>query len=173
MSIRNTAACVAIALSVAAPNLVAQMSKPAASPDPNDRGGEFTITGCLARERGPAAQPMFKITNVKPGQDGVGEGKAVGAMGGGTPITGVTHSSAADKQDPPEIVRGEYRVVTTERTDLAQFAGQQVEARGRLRSAAKGASDPGPTKMSGAATTLDVFEASSVKKLSGGCSDSK
>jgi hypothetical protein len=154
------------------------MKKAPGQPDPSDRGGEFTITGCLSQAPARNGQPvMFMITKVSPGQPNVGEGRVVGAMGGGVPVTGVTHSSSADKQDPPDIVRGEYRIVSTERTDLAKFANQQVEARGRLRSASMNGDHDNmsttPMKMDGAAKTganADVFEAASVKKIAGSCS---
>ena len=191
MRFRMTAASVAVALAVAAPAVTAQMSQDKAQdkttetkkapgqPDPNDLGGEFTITGCISQAPAQSGQPMmFMITKVSPGQANVGEGRAVGAMGGGTPVTGVTHSSAADHQDPPDIVRGEYRIVSTERTDLAKFANQQVEARGRLRGASMSgdhdSSSKTPMKVDGAAATpgagAGVFEASSVKKIAGSCS---
>jgi hypothetical protein len=183
-----TAASVAVALAVAAPAVTAQMSqdksqekttemkKAPGQPDPNDRGGEFTITGCINQTAPQNGQPMmFMITKVSPGQANVGEGRVMSAMGGGTPVTGVTHSSAADHQDPPDIVRGEYRIVSTERTDLAKFANQQVEARGRLRSVSmSGERDKTPMKVDAAApktgANADVFEASSVKKVAGSCS---
>ncbi len=186
MRFRMTAASVAIALAVAAPAVTAQMpqdksqekssemKKAPGTPDPNDRGGEFTITGCLSQTPAANGQPaMFMITKVSPGQANVGEGRVVGAMGGGTPVTGVTHSSAADHQDPPDIVRGEYRIVSTERTDLAKFANQQVEARGRLRSSmTSGDKSSTPMKMDAGSRTngaTDVFEATSVKKIAGTC----
>lgn len=190
MRFRMTAASVAVALAVTAPAVTAQMSqdkpqektsemkKAPGQPDPNDRGGEFTITGCISQAPERNGQPMmFMITKVSPGQANVGEGRAVGAMGGGTPVTGVTHSSAADHQDPPDIVRGEYRIVATERTDLAKFANQQVEARGRLRGASMSGDrddvSKTPMKMDSAApktgANADVFEASSVKKIAGNC----
>lgn len=191
MKFRMTAASVAIALAVAAPAVTAQasqdksqdksqektseMQKAPGQPDPNDRGGEFTITGCLAQTPAANGRPaMFMVTKVSPGQANVGEGRVVGAMGGGTPVTGVTHSSAADHQDPPDIVRGEYRIVSTERTDLAKFANQQIEARGRLRSS-MASGDKSSTAMKTDAGSrangggTDVFEATSVKKIADSC----
>jgi len=181
-----TVASVTVTLAVASPGVIAQMSQNQdkttqskqgpGQPNPNDRGGEFIITGCLSRDAATAGQPaMFKITHVSPGQANVGEGRAVGAMGGGTPITGVTNSSAAAKTDPPDIVKGEYRIVSTERTDLAKFADQQVEARGRLRGGAmaKEGRNSKDSKMATDSSTMaggmDVFEAASVKKLAGSC----
>jgi len=178
-----------------APGLVAQSqsstSRPASEkgpgqPDPNDRGGEFIITGCLQQQPATAGQPVtFKMTGVSPGQEGVGEGRAVSAIGAGTPVTGVTHSSAAQPSDPPDIVRGEYRIIAAERTDLTKFVNQKVEARGRLRGSldAKDKDDKDKDKdmkvhdeamakassAGAAAGGLDVFEAMSVRKVADSC----
>jgi len=173
------AASSALVAAIAVPNILAQerstAQKTPGQPDPNDRGGEFVITGCVQPQPGAAGQPtIFKVTSVSPGRDSVGEGRVVGAMGGGTPVTGVTHSSAAEPNDPPDIVKGEYRIIATERTDLAKFANQKIEARGRLRdslSSDKGAKTDARAKTSsgGAADAVDIFEATSVRKIAGTC----
>ena len=79
MRFRMTAASVAVALAVTAPAVTAQMSqdkpqektsemkKAPGQPDPNDRGGEFTITGCISQAPERNGQPMmFMITKVAP-----------------------------------------------------------------------------------------------------------
>ena len=150
-------------------------------PDPADKGGVFTLTGCL--EQQPAAQgsPMaYKLTRISPA---TGEGRTAGAMGAGVGMgrQGVTE---ARQSDPPDIVPSEYRIVAAENVSLAPHANHKIEVRGSL---SKNAGEAGATmanrtaansgsqgRTASASSTADksndVFIATSVRMVSDTCS---
>ncbi len=152
-------------------------------PDPNDKGGVFTLTGCL--EQQPAAQgsPMaYKLTRITPA---TGEGRTAGAMGAGVGM-GTQGSAGVRPSNPPDIVPSEYRIVAAENVALAPHANHKIEVRGSL---SKNAAEAGAqaTNRSGAAANSgsqgrtasasstadksnDVFIATSVRMVSDTCS---
>lgn len=175
-----SAPALAAILAVTSIGLTAQVVGKPNTPNPADRGGEFTITGCVQQETGRAgAPPAYKITRVSAA---TGEGRAVGAMGTGVAVAGA-NSSATPRSNPPDIVPSEYRLVATEQADLPKYVNQTVEARGALQDmpASAGGSTGGVPATGNAATGSDakattgagnrVFVATAVKKLADTCTE--
>ena len=171
-----SAAGVAAAVLAATAGAAAQGPRPG-EPNPADRGGEFTISGCVQQEAAQQGSPtVYKITRVSPA---TGEGRAVSAMGAGVPVAGA-NASAKPPSDPPDIVSSEYRIVATEQLNLPKYVNQTVEARGTLRdapaaSAGSAASSRGSnnaTAASGRAVSK-VFMATALNKLADTCTEVK
>jgi hypothetical protein len=141
----------------------AQGQKPG-EPNPADRGGEFTVTGCVKQEAGRAGSPpVFLLTDVSAAN---AEGRAASAMGAGMPVGGA-HSSTTPPSDPPDIVRGDYRLIGEERLDLPSFVNQSVQARGKLQDA----DAPGPAGAAGAARRVMVV--TEISKVADTCTEVK
>lgn len=122
------AAALAVGGHAAAQNIPGVVDNPG-QPDPTDRGGEFTIHGCLERGTGEAGSPPVFI--LKNATTATGEGRMASAQGAGVPVRGAD-TRATPPSDPPDIVFDEYRVVGQEDVDLAEHVNSQVRLRGRL-----------------------------------------
>ncbi len=164
MTRTTSAATVAAACMVLVIGVAAQGQTPG-EPNPTDRGGEFTITGCVERGAGDAdAPPVYLLTQTSAA---TGEGRAVGAMGAGVPMVGA-HSSATPPSDPPDIVADEYRIMADEQVKLTEFVNHRVEARGRLQDAPEAGS-----AASGDTTGRRVFMATDIETLAETCTEAK
>lgn len=96
-----SAAGVTAAVIAATIGMAAQGPRPG-EPNPADRGGEFTISGCVQQEAAQQGSPtVYKITRVTAG---TAEGRAVGAMGAGVPVAGANSNAK-----PPRIRRTSSR----------------------------------------------------------------
>jgi hypothetical protein len=150
----------AIAAFIGVNGIVADAQRPG-EPNPTDRGGEFTLVGCVQQNAPQAGQPpVFTLTNVT---SATGEGRAVSAAGAGVPTPGA-HSSTTEPSDPPDIVQGEYRILAEERANLPKFVNQKIEARGSLQSAPSSGAQGGNT-------TAPIFMATEITKLADTCTD--
>lgn len=154
----TTAATIAAFLGV---NGIAAGAQRPGEPNPTDRGGEFTLIGCVQQEAPQAGQPpVFSLTHAT---TATGEGRAAAAQGAGVPTPGV-HSSTTEPSDPPDIVYDEYRILAEERADLPKFVNQKIQARGSLQSA------PSP-RAQGGDRTAPIFMATEITKLADTCTD--
>lgn len=123
-----TAAAVALGAMAAAQNVPGTDRRPG-EPDPTDRGGEFTVIGCLEQAPAGSGEPAtFKLTHVT---TATGQGRMASAQGAGVPV-GQGDSVSSRPSDPPDLIPGEYRIVAGEDVDLAEHADQQVQLRGSL-----------------------------------------
>lgn len=175
----TSATALAAVLAATSIGLAAQVGQPT-TPNPADRGGEFSITGCVQQEAGRAGQPpAYKITRVSAA---TGEGRAVGAMGTGVAGPGGS-ANATPRSNPPDIVPSEYRLMATEQAGLPKFVNQTVEARGALQdmpasaggatssATASGNAGTGPAAKAAASAGNRVFVATSLKKLADTCTE--
>jgi hypothetical protein len=144
----------------------AQRATAPGQPDPADRGGVFTIEGCLTRPAPqPAGGPVYVMTQVT---SGTGEARVVSAMGAGVP-TAPEGSRTSRPTDPPDVVDSSYRVVSDDaKIQFAKHVNHKVRMRGALMGsgAAATARPAGSTQ----GTPTQTFMAEELEMLADTCS---
>lgn len=162
---------IASSMVVAATAGAAQRANTQGQPDPADRGGVFTIEGCLTRPAPqPAGGPLYVMTQVT---SGTGEARVVSAMGAGVP-TGPEGGRAARPTDPPDIVDSTYRVVSDDaKIDFAKHVNHKVRMRGALMGSGAAAADQAATARPSGSTPgapTHTFMAEELEMLASTCS---